>query len=162
MRTFGFAPHILCSVDRSVLPTTGYPYSTLAFYHQPDPYHLLSPTTYTADLNNTIDYRGYMPRFDYSNNNVTSQIGNSLYHCPCNGQHPTLSPTPTTTLLPHLSPFSSSKRYLSEKTRDEPLGEDQRISSIAALRNKAKEFEISNMKVKPEYEERERHVQATG
>ena len=155
MRTFGFAPHIFCGVDRNVLTTTGFPYPNLAYYHQQDP--CISPHNPYSDLHSAVDFRRYMPRFDYGSASVAA-LSNPLYHCSCNGPHSLSSQAATSSILPHQLPFSyscDSKRYPTAKN-DESTEEEQRMSSIVTLRNKAKEYEINNLKIKPEYEERER------
>lgn len=144
MRTFGFAPHIFCGVDRNVLTTAGYPYPTLAYYHQQEP-RISSHPPYS-------DLHGYMSRFDYGTAGV-AVLSNALYRCSCNGQHSFSSQASS---LFHHSPFSyscDSNQYL-PGNRDES-SEEQRISSIATLRIKAKEYELSNI-IKPDYDEKER------
>ena len=157
MRTFGFAPHILCTgFDRHPTFTpaaAGYPYpaGTVAYYHQHEP--CINPTIY-PDLHSTMDIRGYMARYDGS----LGTLSTPMYHCSCNlhRQH-ALSSHPSVTLPPQLSPLSYDSKVLAPGAREEALGEEQRISSIVTLRTKAKEYGLNNLKIKSEFDDRERH-----
>ncbi|CAB4026050.1 Hypothetical predicted protein [Paramuricea clavata] len=158
MRTFGFAPHIFCAgFDRYPFtsPTASaypYPAGAVAYYHQQEP--CINPSIY-PDLHSTMDIRGYMARYECTTNGSLGPLGTPIYHCSCNGVHRQHVIASHPTLSPQLSPLSyDSKRLPSAGTREESPGQEQRATSIVTLRTKAKEYELSNLKIKSEFEGR--------
>ncbi|XP_028407301.1 aristaless-related homeobox protein-like [Dendronephthya gigantea] len=159
MRTFGFAPHIFCTgFDRYPFPSPAaypYPSSAVAYYHQQDP--CVNPSLY-PDLHSTMDIRGYLARYECSTNSSLGPLGTSMHHCSCNGVHRQHVISPQITLTPQLSPIPYDTKRHPAGNRDEFPGEEQRRTSIVTLRTKAKEYELSNLKIKTEFEDRERQT----
>ena len=158
MRTFGFAPHIFCSgFERYPFTspsTAAYPYppSAVAYYHQQEP---CINTSLYPDLHATMDIRGYMARYECTRNGSLGPMGAQIYHCSCNGVHGQHAIASHPNLSPQLSSLSFDSKRVASGTRElESPEEEQRITSIVTLRTKAKEYELSNLKIKSEFESR--------
>ena len=157
MRTFGFAPHVFCTgFDRypfasPAAATYPYPTGAVAYYHQQEP--CFNSSLY-PDPHSSVDIRGYMS----TTNGNFGPFGTPVYHCSCNGVHRQHVIASHPALSSQLSPLSFDSKRLSAGTREEShAGEEERITSIVTLRTKAKEYEMSNLKIKSEFEGRERH-----
>ena len=161
MRSFSFAPHMFCAgFDRYTFASPAaaaypYPAAAVTYYHQQEP--CITPSLY-PDLHSTMDIRGYMARYECAANGSFGTLGTPVYHCSCNGQHRQHVIASHPTISSQLSTVSYDPKRLTSGTQElESPGEEQRITSIVTLRTKAKEYELSNLKIKSEFEERERH-----
>lgn len=157
MRTFGFAPHVFCAgFDRYPFASPAaaaypYPAGAVAYYHQQEP--CFNSSLY-PDPHSSVDIRGYMS----TTNGSFAPFGRPVYHCSCNEVHRQHVIASHPTLSPQLSPLPYDSKRMSSGPREEShVGEEERITSIVTLRTKAKEYELSNLKIKSEFEGRERH-----